>query len=237
MVRRVSATSLRARPAHAPPALTGSRWRLQQTSPRSAPPDPPGGWSFVQSSRSWGSSSFRSRAHGGHTARCRVPCRPFLPLDALPPLGAFTPCRRGRSPSWLTSRAIPPWSPKGSTAGLPVTRFTRPLAPLAVDSPPLALLPRSPLRVRVAGASRPLVPASRRHTARALRRLEPVGCASPRRCRLVSTSGYSRRVRTGLPRSPVRRRGPLTSGVLPGLVHCAWSGPFASSVGAAWAPP
>jgi hypothetical protein len=80
------------------------------------------------------------------------------------------------------------------------SQFTWSHAPLVVDSRSGLLLPRSPSRVRVAGASRPPGPASGRRSACTLRRLEPVGCASPRRCRVTSTSGYFRRQRTGLPR-------------------------------------
>lgn len=115
-------------------ALTRSRWRLQQTSPCRAPPHRPGGRWFVRSSRSWGSSSFRAPPPGGRAAWRRFPCGFVHSLDALLPLGAFTPCRRVRSPSQLTIRLRFLWSPRGSVARLPVARFTRPHAPLVVVS-------------------------------------------------------------------------------------------------------
>lgn len=98
--------------------------------------------------------------------------------------------------------AHPRGSPSGCvSSGLPVapspvclslgSRVRTPLSSLSRRHG--LLLPRTPLRVCVAGASRPPMPASGRRSALALRRLEPVGCAFPRRCRFESTSGYSRR--------------------------------------------
>jgi len=78
--------------------------------------------------------SFRPSPSRGRTAWRRFPSGSFLPLNALLPLGAFTPCRRGRSPSWVTIRLRLHWSPNGSVFRLPVTWFTRPLAPLVVAS-------------------------------------------------------------------------------------------------------
>ena len=115
-------------------ALTCSRWRLQSTSPCHTPLQRPEGHWFVCSSRSWGSSSFRRSEAEGRTAWCRVSTGSLRPPDALLPLGAFTPCRRGRSPSWFTIQLRLPWSPRGSVVCLPFTRFTRPHAPLVVYS-------------------------------------------------------------------------------------------------------
>lgn len=96
-------------------------------------------------------------------------------------------------PRVLPSRCVSPGLPVapssvclslGSRARTPLSSFTRRHG---------LLLPRTPLRVCVAGASRPPMTASGRHSVCTLCRLEPVGCTSPRRCRFVSTSGYFRR--------------------------------------------
>ena len=96
-------------------------------------------------------------------------------------------------PRVLPSRCVSPGLPAapssvclslGSRVRTPLSSFTRRHG---------LLLPRTPLRVCVAGASRPPMTAPGRHSVCTLCRLEPVGCASPRRCRFVSTSGYFRR--------------------------------------------
>lgn len=116
-----------------------------------------------------------------------------VPLMHSCPSEPSLPAVAGAHPRGSPSSCVPPGLPEapssvclslGSRVRTPLSSFTRRHG---------LLLPRTPLRVCVAGASRPPMTAPGRHSVCTLCRLEPVGCASPRCCRFVSTSGYFRR--------------------------------------------
>lgn len=236
-VRCVSATSRCAGCACAPRALPLMRQRFWQTSPR------PLSWSGPKACHEMRTADHGVHRVSGTAAASAAPLgaahsgERFHSLDALLPLGAFTPCGRRCSPERPTFRVRQLQFPVAPSRGrLPSEHAStcpsrRCLA--VMDSSRLArhhaFASRGPLghpcpdsAVRVVLTTRPAAPASR---------------ASLLGHQLVSTSRYFRRQRTG-PRSALHPKMVRTvaSGLLPGLVLSAWPGPFTSSVSATRAP-